>query len=138
MAVRSATLRSGQSSVLQGMLRNSPRTTMAAATGALSSATANGFLQRYSGAAAASLAPSMASLVLSSASNSTVGNKGGQDLDASLRNENLAPSNLSSPRSALSTINFLQMVRRQNKPAVEHGFNPNTTGIGPVYGGADW
>jgi hypothetical protein len=103
------------------MLKNSPHITMAAATGALSSATARGFLPQYGGAATASLAPSMGNLGLSSPLHSDLSNNGGQGLRASSRNENRAPSRLSPPRSTSSAVDFLQKVKRQNRAAAEHG-----------------
>lgn len=119
------------------MLKNSPHTTMAAATGALSSATARGFLPQYGGATA-SLAPSVGKLDFSSPLHSDLSNNSGQGSRASSRNENRAPSRLSPPRSTSSAVDFLQKVKRQNRAAAEHGYNSNFTGVRPAFGGANW
>jgi hypothetical protein len=111
------------------MLRHTPRTAMAAPTGALSSTIAHGYLPQYSGFAAASLAPS---------THNNMGRTGRSGSHSSGRVENQPlPRNL--PHKGLaSAAEHLKNVKGKEKEIVDHGFNPNTEGVGPVYGGSDW
>jgi hypothetical protein len=111
------------------MLRHTPRTAMAAPTGALSSTIAHGYLPQYGGFAAASLSPSINNVSVSGFAHNNLGRTRveNQPLPRNLPHQDLA-----------SAAEYLKKVKGQEKETVDHGFNPNTEGVGPVYGGSDW
>jgi hypothetical protein len=111
------------------MLRHTPRTATAAPTGALSSTTAQGYLPQYGGFAAASLAPSVSNVSAFRFAHNNLG---------STRVENQPlPRNLSN-QDLVSTAEHPKKVKGKEKETIDHGFNPDTEGVGPVYGGYDW
>lgn len=105
------------------MLRNSSRTTMAAATGALSSATAQGYLPQYGGAAAALLTPGPTNL-------------SGPPLPTLVENQPL--SHHSTLQSGSSANKLLKKVKGKEKEIPDPDFNPDTEGVGPVNRGEEW
>ena len=131
-------LSSGQSSFLQGLLKSSPHTAMAAATGALSSATATGYLPQYGDTAVASLTPSMGSFTAPAQIANDAKGVGRSNSASSTQNENRPLSGRSPPGDAMTAVDSLRKMNRQHKTVADPGFNPKTTGVGPVYGRYDW
>jgi len=117
-----------QPSLLQEMLRHTPRTATAAPTGALSSTVAHGHLPQYGGFAAASLAPSI--------NNVSVSRFAHNNLGCTLENRPLLRN--SSNQDLVSAAEHLKKAKGKEMEIVDHGFNPNTEGVGPVYDGSDW
>jgi hypothetical protein len=110
------------------MLRHTPRTTTAAPTGALSSTIAHGHLRQYRSFAAASLAPSINNVSVSRFAHNNLGHP--------LENRPL-PRNFSN-QDPVSAAEHLKKAKGKEMETVDHGFNPNTEGVGPVCGGSDW
>jgi hypothetical protein len=150
------------------MLRNAAATaTMAAPalSGAVSSATAQGYLPQYRGSAAASLAPAMLNMSTSERKDETAGMKVDEPKMVTTENgfkvsmegvvpliaanflpEN-RPINRDRPRrpilasvetmGAEGYMRYLAQKADNDKKILEQGWNPNTTGTGPVMG-SDW
>ena len=147
------------------MLRNAAATMAAPAlSGAVSSATAQGYLPQYRGSAAASLAPTMITMnaleredensamkadqVKASVDNSIkVSMEGAVPLIAANFLPENRPINRDRPhRPILASVEsmgaegymrYLAQKAENDKKVVGQGWNPNTTGTGPVMG-SDW
>jgi hypothetical protein len=136
------------------MLRNSIQASMAAPalSGTVSSATAQGYLPQYSGAAAASLAPSAFNVTAQDrdADRSTM--KPEQLLGvvpliaANFLPENRPLNRDRSPRpirpspdtmGAEGYMRYISQKDDEDKKILEQGWNANTTATGPVMG-SDW
>jgi hypothetical protein len=142
---------------LQNMLRNTPRSAMAApALRTVSSATAQGYLPQYRGSAAASLVPAMlsnyspgrdgeyASLKLEQPGHSGDGTVTvpGSDFLTENRPLHWDPSPhairpASDTPRAEQYMRYLAQKADQDKRAIEHGWNAATTATGPVMG-SNW
>ena len=150
---------------LQNMLRNAAAAMVAPAlSGAVSSATAQGYLPQYRGSAAASLAPAMITMNTLERENENTGMKAGQlkisaDNSSKISMEGVAPliaANFSPEnrpinrdrphRPILASVEsmgaegymrYLTQKAENDKKILEQGWNPNTTGTGPVMG-SDW
>ena len=152
---------------LQNMLRNTAAATMAAPalSGAVSSATAHGYLPQYRGSAAASLAPAMLNTMttveredeaggtkidhikISANGDFKVSTEGvAQLIAANFLPEN-RPVNRDRPRRPIRAsvetmgaegyMRYLAQKAEDDKKILEQGWNSNTTGTGPVMG-SDW
>jgi hypothetical protein len=119
------------------MLKHTPLTAMAAPTGALSSTIAHGHLPRYGGFAAASLAPSISNASLSSLAHKYARAGRLRRRSSSLVENQPLPHNLHR-QNLVSAAQYLNKVEGNGKATVDHDFNQNTEGVGPVCGGSDW
>jgi hypothetical protein len=119
------------------MLKHTPLTTMAAPTGALSSTIAHGHLPRYGGFAVASLAPSISNVSLSSLAYKNARASRSRRRSSGLVENQPLPHNLHR-QNLVSAAEYLIKVEGNGKATVDHDFNPNAEGIGPVCGGSDW
>jgi hypothetical protein len=133
-----------QPSLLQGMLRHSPRASMAAALGLSSPTTVQGYPAHYYGSAAAALAPSMSSVnALSQEFDSSIyrddmSGRSRTDAASSIRTENRPPfPRLSSNRENPSASDLLRFLTRQEKEKDGSGINSSSSGVGPVTG-SNW
>ncbi len=106
---------------------------MAAPTGALSSATAHGYLPQYSGSAAASLAPSIGN---TACNNPAPTGRSGSRLPTLVENRPLSFQSTVQEFSAATRL--LKKVKGKEKETLESSFSPDTEGIGPVYDGSEW
>ncbi|KAI9744867.1 MAG: hypothetical protein M1818_001792 [Claussenomyces sp. TS43310] len=138
-----------QPTFLQGILKNTPRQSMAApVTGTLSSTTAHGYLPLYTGQAAAALAPSRAtgspaSPALHRRDIDDHDNKGSRPQSMqSRRSENFPPAPSSAQKrgfpNATDLLRRLSRVQRDHQEVAKEPWNTLTTGIGPVAPGAEW
>jgi hypothetical protein len=120
------------------MLRKSPRITMAAPTGALSPATAHGYLPQYGGSAAASLAPSLSYTAATSPAYNSPGptSRSGPPLPTLVENRPL--SHLPNFQNVSSAHTLLKKGKGKEKETFDPSSSPDTEGIGPVYDGSDW
>jgi hypothetical protein len=137
-----------QSLFLQSMLRNSPQVAMAAPalSGMVSSATAQGYLPQYHGAAAASLAPAAFNIPTTERNSE----RNGMKMDVSsgiapliaanflpenrpLNRDRPAPDNL----GAEGYMRYISQKADEDQKIIEQGWNANTTATGPVMG-SDW
>lgn len=129
--------RPAQPSFLQDMLKHTPRTAMAAPTGALSSTVAHGLLPQYGGFAVASLAPSISNVSLSSLSfKNARGSRSGRRSSGLVENQPLLRN--SHHQVLANAPEHLDKVKGNEAKMVGRGFNPITKGVGPVYGGSAW
>lgn len=136
------------------MLRNSVPGTMAAPalSGTVSSATAQGYLPQYRGAAAASLAPSAFNITAFDRDSESLTMKQDQSHgNVPLVAANFLPENrpLNRDRSpqpirpspdtmgAEGYMRYLSQKAEEDKKIIEQGWNSNTTATGPVMG-SDW
>lgn len=111
---------------------------MAAPTGALSSATAHGYLPQYGGTAVASLTPSVSNITASPLAHNHLSSTGRSKLSIPALVENQPLSSPSPLRDFSSAATLLKKVKGKEKETLDPGFNPNAKGIGPVYDGSDW
>lgn len=123
----------------------------AALSGTISSATAQGYLPQYRGSAAASLAPSVMNLQHTDSDSSEVtGPKrdvkrfpvAAPVMATSPLPENRPFTSEQVPRAAShpdaeSYTRYLATKDENSKQIIEHGWNSNTTGRGPI-SGSDW
>jgi len=153
--------------VLQHMRRTSASASSAApaVSGAISSATAQGYLPSHRGSAAASLAPTMFNTLttmerqdgsglttidqikINSQGNFEVSTEGAAPLIAANFLPENRPLDRDRPRRAVRAtvetlgaegyLRYLTQKAEEDKKIVEEGWNSNTTGTGPVMG-SDW
>ena len=142
-----------QTLFLQNMLRNTTQTTMAAPalSGAVSSATARGYLPQYRGSAAASLAPAMLTNPASGRDTEPPSAKpdGPKEYNGSIAPlvaANFLPENRPLNRDQISRPEtmgadaYMRYITRKaddDPKVVDQGWNSNTTGTGPVMG-SNW
>jgi hypothetical protein len=143
-----------QNMFLHSMLRNPAQSTMAAPalSGTVSSATAQGYLPQYRGAAAASLAPTVFNISIAESEGERPAIKTDQPSGvAPLVAANFLPENRPlnrdrSPRpirpspdtmGAEGYMRYLSHKADEDKKIIEQGWNANTTATGPVMG-SDW
>jgi hypothetical protein len=135
------------------MLKNTTQTQMTsqALSGAISSATAQGYLPQYRGSAAASLAPAMVNFATGERDNErsmTKMNDSGvaPNLSANLLAES-RPMNVNRPQrpmlpcaETMGAEDYMRYLTQkdvaENKP-VEKKWNPENSGTGPI-SGSDW
>jgi hypothetical protein len=135
---RPSSIKRSQPTLLRGMLSNNPHTSMAAATGALSSATARGYLPQYGGSAAASLGPSMTNTAVSSPSYKQVGKVYATDSVASALNENRPPTSSSTFKDGARAKDLLQSLHRQDEDTQDSGYGSNASHNQLKYGDSTW
>jgi hypothetical protein len=124
------------------MLRNIPQTAMASATGAMSSATARGYLPPYRGSAAASLAPSISNIIaptlgLERAASCCDGDiPSHPDSSDSILTENWPfPHSVAPIGNSMSAVRQLRRTGRlvkDHKDSSDSGLDQYTAGTGPV------
>jgi hypothetical protein len=123
-------------------------------SGAVSSATATGYLPQYRGSAAASLAPTIVNVSGAERELERPASKFGlskefTDNPAQLNPVNFLPENRPLSRDERSTrpspehlgaegyMRYISQKAADDKKAIERGWNSNTTGTGPIMG-SDW
>jgi hypothetical protein len=102
---------------------------MAAPTGALSSATAHGYLPQYGGSAAASLAPSIGNITVPSPACNNLGPTGrsGPPLPTLVENQPL--SRHSTFQDVSSATELLKKVKGKEKETFDRSSSQNTEGF---------
>ncbi len=109
---------------------------MATATGALSSATAHGYLPLYTGFAAASLAPSITNVAASPQTYDRVV-KAYRSGSTASRAENRPPIFATSRLNAISTGDLIKKSNMTDRNSPIPDWNPEASGYGPIHG-SDW
>lgn len=133
--------------LLQGMLRNRPHIPLAPATGAMSPATARGFLPLYRGSAAASLAPSINTITAPSMGLEKSSQCYGDDMpshpdsgDSTLAENRPLSCLTAASKDSLGSPHKLWRTKRSakdHKDNINSRLDQHTAGTGPV-GGSEW
>jgi hypothetical protein len=138
-----------QNLFLHNMLRNTAQVTMAAPalSGAVSSATAQGYLPQYRGAAAASLAPAALNMATTANAKTSQPNSPGFAPQVSANflpenrslNRNQSPLLTRPPPKNMTAEEYARYVveKDEDQKIIEAGWNAKTTATGPVMG-SDW
>lgn len=143
--IRSAAQHLANPNLLKSMLKNKQGGVLSPPlSGEMSSATAQGYLPQYRGAAAASLAPSIIGANTPSRKfekNFISGNNGRSNRTnsrASNRTENRAPSRMTTADDDdMRAADLLRRIREQDTAILNQSWNSKTKGIGPIHG-SDW